>query len=316
MNTLLHGLIGIDQAWQVVKSANNVTLLTHIRPDGDGMSACAAFEHILRALGKLVETVYLSEPEMALVRQPKNVLIKEHRLQPDLIVVFDTSVQERVYWHASFNGVPMIVVDHHRGATMTGEYNLIVPTASSTCELLYVLLTVWDEQVIDQYVAECLMYGLLYDTIVFRTNSTSALSLRVGAELMDRGADLYQIKSELLKPHDPQIVAMWGAAFARLKTDRAKNVSWLVVTTQLLAQYGLTNSALGPLSNLFAELCQSDTTILFYEMDGISKASMRSKEFNVNAIAGQFGGGGHRNASGASSSLPIEAFAELVVSKF
>lgn len=315
MNLLLHKLSGISEAWKTVEQSEKVTLLTHIRPDGDGISACAAFEAVLLTMGKQVETIYPSEPEVPLNRQPQTRLLSHHKQTPDLIVTFDTAVKTRVYWHDSFDSVPMMVVDHHLEGDLVGQHQFMLPLATSTCELLYTLLMQWKPESISPYVAECLMYGLLYDTMVFRTNHTTTTCLRVAAELMEKGASLYDIKGELLRPFDPMVIQLWGTALAAIVTDATQKVSWIMLTTEMLRSRGLDNSAVGPLSNIFAELCATDVTILFYEQDGTSKASMRSKSTDVASVAKKVGGGGHRMAAGASSEeLDLDQFKDKILS--
>ncbi len=52
----------VTQAWELIANAQKITLLTHYRPDGDGISACAAFEAVLEKIGgKEVETIYPTE---------------------------------------------------------------------------------------------------------------------------------------------------------------------------------------------------------------------------------------------------------------
>lgn len=316
MNQLLTGVMGVDEAWKAINHAQRITLLTHQRPDGDGISACAALESILEKKGKTVETVYPSEPETELARQPRNRLMNSHLQAPDLIIVLDTAVKSRVYWSELFNKLPLIIIDHHLDGDLVGNQTFMVPYAASTCELLYALLSAWDGTLVDQYAAECLMYGILYDTQVFQTTSVTPTTLRVTAELIEKGASLYQLKGEFLRPHEPAVVALWGSALEKMDTDSDKKTSWIVISAAMLKKAGLTEDAVGPLSNLFAGLCNSDITILFYELaDGSVKASMRSKESNVNQVAKQLGGGGHRNASGCSSDkLSLDQFVEQVLS--
>ncbi len=89
----------LTQAWELIQNAQKITLLTHYRPDGDGISACAAFEAVLAKLpgGKQVETIYPTETEYDLTRHPKNRSIASHNFKPDLVVAFDTANKDHLH---------------------------------------------------------------------------------------------------------------------------------------------------------------------------------------------------------------------------
>jgi phosphoesterase RecJ-like protein len=57
--------------------------------------------------------------------------------------------------------------------------------------------------------------------------------------------------------------------------------------------------------------------ILFKELpDGRTKVSLRSKgALDVNRLAGEFGGGGHRNASGIVMAVPLDRAVETILPK-
>jgi len=64
---------------------------------------------------------------------------------------------------------------------------------------------------------------------------------------------------------------------------------------------------MGDLINNVLAIDGARASALFRETpDGGTKVSLRSKgDVNVNAVAAKFGGGGHRNASGISMSVPL-----------
>ncbi|MBY0352923.1 bifunctional oligoribonuclease/PAP phosphatase NrnA [Candidatus Babeliales bacterium] len=304
----------VTDAWHLIESVNAITLLTHQKPDADGMSACAAMSALLEKMGKSVEVVYPSEPEVPLKRQGANVLVNKHKQEPDLLIMFDTANYERLYYPAAFHEIPSINIDHHISNSIKASINLITDQVSSTCEQLYLLLHWWGQEV-DKYMAECLLFGMLYDCQVFHTQSTRPRTLRVAADLIDAGANLFELMGELLFNKKPEIITLWGRLLSSVTFAPNRKAAWSVIRQKDLQSLGLTLSSTVGFSNFLAQLSDIDITILFYEeQDGKTKVSLRSKQADVNKLAGHFGGGGHKNASGISLNRPIDEVVKEVTS--
>ena len=268
--------MALDRAWQLIKSATNITLLTHYKPDADGISACAAFDLILRKMGKNVQAVYPSKPESLINRQPKDVLIASHTITPDLIIACDTANYERLYYPEAFLRIPLINLDHHVSNSIMGTVNLINPDAASTCEELFYLFMIWCPEMIDKAVAECLLYGILYDSQVFHTQSTTARTLRTAAECIDHGVNMFALSKELLANKNPTMIHLWGDILQSVTIDAKKEAAWAVVRQADLKRHGVQLDSIVGLNNFLAEIALIDVTILFYEAeDGSTKVSMR-----------------------------------------
>jgi phosphoesterase RecJ-like protein len=282
----------LQGAWNLIQKSKKITLLTHEKPDGDGVSACAALDHVLQKYGKETETIYPNEPEFEIKRQSHKTLMARHEMVPDLIIACDTASYNRLYFPETFKKIPLINIDHHISNSIQGTYNLINTNTTSTCEDLYIILKAWDPASVDRYVAECLLFGILYDSQVFHIQSTTSRSLRIAAELMEHGADLYQLKTELLSRQNPQTIALWGKFMSTISVSENKKAAWAVITQTDLKKFGVTLSSLAGFNNFLAQICDIDVTALFYETEsGQTKVSLRSKETDVIALAAKFGGG-------------------------
>lgn len=296
----------IKQAWELIKQANKITLLTHRKPDADGISACAALFSILEKMGKQVEAIYPDKPEFPLKRVPSKILIGTHQQLPDLLIACDTANYDRLYYPSVFEAIPLINIDHHVSNRLQGICNIVDFSVSSTCELLFSLLCIWDASMIDAYVAECLLMGLLYDSQVFHTQATTSKTLHVAAQLIEHGANLFQLKTELLANKNPAIITLWGEVLLRVQISPSGNAAWVGITQEDLATQDLTLASLVGFSNFLWEMSDVDITMVFYEMaSGETKVSLRSKVSDVNQLASHFGGGGHKNAAGILSDRPM-----------
>jgi phosphoesterase RecJ-like protein len=309
----------IKKAWQLIEEAGTITLLTHYKPDGDGVSACAAFEAFIKAIHphKPIETIYPSTCDQTIPRSPKVLHVQKHTRIPDLLVQFDCANLERLYMPDEFRAIPLINVDHHISNSINGAVDLVDDKASSACEFLYELMKSWNETAITSYVAECLLYGICYDSQVFHTQSTSAKTLKIAAELVERGANLFEIKTQLLSHQNPAIIALWGELLSNVELSKSGKAAWVSVTLAMLKKHKLSNVALIGLSNFLSQISGVDVIAIFSENeDGTAKVSLRSKQTDVNAIVKLFGGGGHKYAAGFMSSEPFETVVSKVTAQF
>ncbi|MBU4269848.1 bifunctional oligoribonuclease/PAP phosphatase NrnA [Candidatus Dependentiae bacterium] len=308
-------ILSNNDAYQLINNVNKITLLTHYRPDGDGISACCALESFLEKLGKQVETVFPNNPEFQFKRTPKIVYINKHVITPELLIAVDTANYERLYYPKEFKNIPIINIDHHISNTIKGKYNFINANTSSTCEILFDLLKYWNKNLIDKYIAECLLFGILYDSMIFHTQSTYPATLRISAELMELGADLYKLKTELISDKDPKIINLWGKVLSNIQISKSGKAAWAKITQDDLKKNNLSIASLIGFNNFLSQISGVEYTLLFYQTEsGQTKVSLRSKTEDVNKLALPFGGGGHKNAAGILSNEPIDSLIEKITS--
>lgn len=306
----------INRAWELIQEAHTITLLTHKDPDGDGVSACAALDYILTKHGKIVETIYPNKAEFDFKRQPKSSSINAHKQLPDLIIACDTATYSRLYFPESFSKLPLINIDHHISNAINGTVNLVSKNSSSSCEDLFIIISTWNEALIDHYTAQCLLFGILSDSLIFQTNATTPRTLRIAAKLIECGANVCALKTELTEHLDSTIISFWGHLLGNISISPDKKAAWIAITQEDLKTRNLTLASLTGFSNFLSQLSGIDITIVFYENEkGDTQVSLRSKRTDVNALAKNFGGGGHINAAGITSDKPIKELIANVLAK-
>lgn len=300
-------------AWNTIAAAETITLLPHYKPDGDALSSCAALEQALRQLDKKVETIYPGGIPDQVPHLPHPLHNNTHTFVPDLLISCDTANADRLYLPAAFADTPLIIIDHHVSNSLgdRATHTFLAPEASSTCELLHSLFQEWNVE-IDERLAEILLYGVVSDTQCFRTSNTSGETLAVAGDLVSRGANLYEMAGSMTQRDNPAIISLWGELLS--SAEHNHSAIWAICTQEQLQRHNLDDSALAGVVNQLASMSTIDIAILFYEQeDGKSKASLRSKKTNVNAIANQFGGGGHVRAAGLSSDDGLDVLVEKVL---
>lgn len=312
-SSLVYNPTSLQTAWDLITNAQKITLLTHSKPDADGASACAALDHILRSMHKQTETVYPTPVTRTLTYQAHTVHIQKHTFIPDLIIVCDTANPERMYSPDVFKNIPLINIDHHLNNSINGTINFVDTSEPSACNVLYNLLQSWNPSLIDIHVATCLLFGILYDTQVFRTQATNASTLQTASKLIEHGAQLFPLVSIHMGYKNPNQCKLWGHLLAKLATNSECTFAWVHVTKEDLAQFNQTENATEGLSNFLWSFVNADVTAVFtITADGKSDVSLRSKTIDVNTIAQKLGGGGHKHASGITSTRSIQEIIDII----
>ncbi len=304
-----------EKGKELIKKAKTITLLAHKDPDGDAMGACAALESVLILLGKTVEVIYPTAPDRSYSFCSPHARIASHTFVPDLLIALDTADRKRLYLPDQFSSIPLINIDHHASNSINGKVNIVFPTISSTCELLYsVIGTFYGTEIIDEKIASSLLGGMVSDTLLFQIPSTTSDTLNIAACLMEKGAILSEIVDEIVCDKKLAAVHVWGKLLTKTRLFEKQNALLLVVKIVDLEEHGLTTGSLAGLSNFLSRICDVDTVMLVYEkMEGETKVSLRSRHRDVNALASKFGGGGHVRAAGFVASLSPDQIAEQLV---
>jgi phosphoesterase RecJ-like protein len=108
---------------------------------------------------------------------------------------------------------------------------------------------------------------------------------------------------------------LWGHLMQNIQLHCEGRVALSLIDTDVLAAYGAGRNDLENFVSFLQCLHGVDVTLLLRENGpGRSKASFRSVDVvNVQAMAAEFGGGGHRNAAGAEFNLVPGAAAPLLL---
>lgn len=281
-------------------AANRVLLLTHVSPDGDAIGSLVGLGLALRAAGKEVTFACAdAPPECFRFLHGFAEITADPRGEYDLIVALDAADLGRLgKLGAQLSRRPDASFDHHVTNTRFAEINLIDVEAASTAELLVESLEPLGLP-LTQPVAECLLVGIITDTLGFRTSNTTAKTLALTQKLVQAGASLPEIYDLAFYKRSFAAVRLWGQGLSRLRLEGG--VVWTTLTLadkEAVHYYGQGDA---DLVNVLTSVREADVAIVFVERgDGKIKVSWRSVPgVDVAKIAATFGGGGHVAAAGA-----------------
>jgi bifunctional oligoribonuclease and PAP phosphatase NrnA len=306
----------------VLRKHDRFLVVTHENPDGDALGSLLAATLALRHLGK--DAVMYLPGTTPLPAEydfmPLDDLVREAPADAAerVLVAVDCAKAERIGDDAAVSRAPLVLdIDHHHDNTRFGDLNLIVADASSTGEVLRDLFAELGIELTPE-LAEPLYIALVTDTGRFQYANTTPKALRLAAELVDAGANIHAVFQQVYESVD----------FAKLKLlaralDRAEVLEGgRIVVSHLLRTDFAEVGAAEPYSEGIIDYLRAvegaELAVLIREQLNEAahahKGSLRSSidELDVSAIARRFGGGGHRQAAGFSTDLPLEEIVEQI----
>lgn len=299
----------ISQIRTLINPASRVLILAHKSPDADTVGGATALARALVKAGKNATVFCMDALPFALQRIPGSQSITADPAdldtgRYDVIIAVDIADPRMVGFRERWMQaqVPIINIDHHATNSNFGAVNLVVPAASSVCELLFQFFREMGWAA-DADIATALLHGILIDTGGFSNRGTTAGALHVTGELLLEGAS-YNKAFERLFGHAPLgKLQLWGRAFSRLRHDPEKKITMTCVLQDDFIACAAEDEHAEGIANYLNGLSDSDMVCIWREhSSGEVKASLRTtrEHMNVASVAQQFAGGGHTKAAGFS----------------
>ena len=284
----------------VLKGLNKAAVTTHTGADGDAIGSAVALVYLVRSLG--TEAVFChAEPvpnylQWLLPNEPLLECPPDH----DLLVV-DTSRADRV--GVAHEGVHAIRLnlDHHEDNPLYGEFNLVDAEAAASAQIvaaLYAELGV----LLDKVTAEAIYTGVATDTGGFRFRNVSPEAHELVADLLRAGVVPAEVNDRINRTGTVQQLNIVGVSMAN--ADRYGEAIVSVVDKDDYARTGATELDSKESIDRLRNVAGVEIVAHLREIEGGTKASLRSESVDVGEIARHFGGGGHRLAAGYTTLKP------------
>jgi phosphoesterase RecJ-like protein len=303
----------LREAANALLAARRVSAICHENPDADTIGAAVAIARIARALGKEAEVVSVDivPPVFGFLGEASFEPVP--RLAPDLAVICDAATVERVGrivveqvgW---FEQASLLNIDHHVTNTEFGAVNLVDPTASATCEVVYELMRELAVEPDDQ-LATALLTGILRDSHGFADPSTSPRTMRIVASLMEAGASLADVHRRILGEMPFSTIALWGRILATARSTADGQVVYATLVPAMLDETGTEQHDADGVVEFLARTQEADVVVLLRAIGPReTRISVRSTErVDATRIAAAFDGGGHARRAGCVVPEPLEA---------
>lgn len=303
---------------ELIQKHERFLLTSHIRPDCDALGSELGMAGILRALGKDVKIVngQATPDNLAFLDPGKHIQAIHEDVTPEelddreVLMILDTSAWAQLGPMGEVvksTRAQKIVLDHHVGQDELGAVLFKNTTAEATgrlvaeaAEQLGVALT--------KEMATPLYAALATDTGWFRFPSTSPLTYRLAARLLEAGACPPEIYGSLYEQETLGRCRLRGTILSRLETELGGRLVHTYVLKEDFARAGATPQDTEDAINLSLAISGTKFAVILVEqLTGGFKLSFRSRcALECSTIAAEFGGGGHKAAAGAFINEPFE----------
>lgn len=312
----------IDKAGSLLAGAREVVAVGHVAPDGDSLGSSLALGIAARNAGKKAYVSFGEPHVLAEVFEflpTEGILVKPAELPaaPEVMVAFDTAAPDRLgsLLPVAEKAGTLIVADHHATNDGFGDVTIVDPAVAASAELAHRLIVAagWE---VDADVALCLYVGLVTDSGRFMYSSTTPGTMRLAADLLERGVRPELVGQELYEKVPFGYLALAARVLDRAVLDEEHSLVWSVVLQEDLKETGLRYDDTDPLIDDLRVAREAGVALLLKELDGGFKGSLRSRgEADVGAVAAALGGGGHHNAAGFNHPGPADAVVAAVASR-
>ncbi|MFP4465625.1 MAG: DHH family phosphoesterase [Candidatus Goldiibacteriota bacterium] len=301
-----------------IKRSEKILLTTHVNPDGDGLGSGLALACKLLKMGKKVDFInadpmphiYDFLPYSSMVKTRKKV-----RGHYDLVIFLECPDAERNGYIIDYlkQTECVINIDHHLGNVFYGDINAVDPKAAAVGVQLVEFMDIvgWK---INSDMAKCLYTAIITDTGSFNYSNTTPKVHRIAGKLIEAGARPVDISAEVYS------TTVSSTKLLQKMLDNMKvegKIAYSVITRRMLSNTKALESDADNFINSIRAIKGVEVAMLFKEREANKiKVSFRSKNgIDVNMIAAELNGGGHKYASGCMVEKPLNESVKEVLAQ-
>ncbi len=322
----------IAEVKKLLSQPKKIVIVSHKNPDGDAIGSSLGLYNFLIKLGHEVNVIMPNDYPEFLKWMPKQHIIKDY--ENDVNLANNLIEDSDIIFTLDFNSLKRagdmesslansqavkIMIDHHQQPDDYAAFMYSEVSISSTSQMIYHFIDMLDmTKLIDSVIGTCLYTGIMTDTGSFRFASTTSTTHRVVANLIDKGVNNSIIHNNVYDTNSYNRLQLLGRALNNLKVIPELKTAYITLSQRELNKYNFRKGDTEGVVNYALSLKDVVLASIFIEhkKEGIVKISLRSNgDFSVNEFArAHFDGGGHTNAAGGRSNLPLTETVEKFIS--
>ncbi len=294
----------IRKILKFLKSADNFLITAHMNADGDAYASVLAMAYLLDQWQKKYRVIIHDEQ----VESKYQYLWGFDKIRTynsagkqsfDAAVVLDVPSLSRMGDPAKL--LPRkdfcVKIDHHPVEDDFASFNLVKIDASSTCQLVYEIVSRSGIQLSDA-LANLLFTGIMYDTGRFSFSNTSRRDFQIAANLLRFDVKPSCIANRLFYNNSLESMKTIGYGLANMQSFLDGGLVVIYLPLDIMQKNN--HAQIEELANYSVAIEGVEVGAFVRQVEaGFFKVSFRSKgRINVNQIAKKFGGGGHLHAAG------------------
>jgi bifunctional oligoribonuclease and PAP phosphatase NrnA len=316
-------MLEISALKEILADPKHIVITTHHKPDGDAMGSSLGLYNYLIQKGHHVKVVSPTDYPVFLHWLPNNadvIIFTEKQEESkvlvdkaDLIFCLDFNALSRINDLGELvreSSAIKVMIDHHLEPEDFDTYRHWNINACATAQLVYdFIVNIMEEpDLINKDVASCLYTGIMTDSGSFRFPNTTPEVHHIIANLIQKGAENWRIHQLVYDNFSEDRLRFLGHCLLNnLEVFPEYNAAMISVSGEELRRYNIATGDTEGLVNYALTINGVRLAALIIERPDRVKLSLRSTgDFPANEICKKyFEGGGHRNAAGGQSELPL-----------
>lgn len=286
-----------------IEEFDRIAVFRHIVPDFDALGTQFGLATFLKDNFPNKEIVVLGDNHVTFTNRlfPETDKVKDEWFnEPFLAIICDVGDKKRIADPRFEKAAYKVKIDHHPETDKIFDLTILDTSAAAASEIVASLLSTYDKKYpVSTLSAEYLYIALVGDSGRFMYSSTSVHTFSVASFLISKGININNIYGKMYEKNIDDL-------------DITKFIlNTFKVSEHGVAYYVLTQKDLDAL-NMPSERGKENVN-LFSNIKGINiwcsiteditepcfRISIRSRNYVINGVAQQFGGGGHAQAAGA-----------------
>lgn len=309
---------------ELISEKTNLLIVTHNNPDGDALGSSMALYNYLIKKNKNVSVITPNHfPEnLAWLKGADKVCIYNQNMadakkiieQAEIIFCLDFNALHRIdkmEEAIKTATAHKVLIDHHLQPQLE-NFNFVFSKIdiSSTSELIYNFIVNLDgKDAIDKDMADAIYVGILTDTGSYSYSCNYEETYTISAHLLQIGIDAEAIHRKIYDTFSESRLRLLGYCLSKkLIVIDELSTAYISLTREELNYFNYQVGDTEGLVNYALSIEHIKLAVLFTEREGLVRISFRSKgDIDVNEFARKhFNGGGHHNASGATSRISLK----------
>lgn len=297
----------LDSAQKVFSEAKAIKCVCHRNPDGDAIGALTGMAQLLEAHypDTRIE-LYCVDPSPPTFSFLPFVARIKHDLTPvegDAFVFLDSAEPKLTEYHETLPQIftsawPSVCIDHHPTNPKYSTVNIVIPDASSTCEIIVDLADAYGWSITPD-IATSLLNGVYTDTGGLLHSNTTSRVYRTVSRLLKAGARQQAIVQHVFRTAKLSTLRLWGRVLEKISVTPEGGAIAALTEGDFLSTGAEYSELTGAIDYVNAVPGMKFSLVLT-ERGGKVKGSLRTlrDDVDVAKMAANFQGGGHKKAAG------------------
>lgn len=291
-----------------IEGSKRILISGHLSPDGDSLGSMIALSRLLCNAGyqafATADVNALGKPGFLAGVEDLIPVRKLRRQKFDLFIAVDCGGVDRLPPEVRpfAEKLPVVCIDHH--VTNDGSFgraSIVDATASSAGELVW-RFAKWMEWKLDTAIAEALWVAMITDSGRFAYDSTRPSTMRAAGDVLKYKVRTAYINDLLYGNFSRKAIELKRLAWRSLHIWKNRKVAEVTLSRVDFRSVRGTKADAEDIIEIPRSVTRNEIALFFYQIPDRThetRCSIRTRgDWDATILAGKFGGGGHRRASG------------------